>query len=106
MKDYILRIYDGKRLEKRLKDSYEVVDNPALTILGITVDATFHQCIDPESLVDGLMQRFNFLIASPGKSAGALWRISEQIQPAGKDRAPAGGFRGAPPREGARHLAA
>lgn len=66
MKDYILRVYDGSKIERiTKKDGPVTIHEPALTILGFTVDATFRKLVPAESLVDGFAQRFQYVIAQP-----------------------------------------
>lgn len=63
MKDYLLRTYDNKKIERRTKKDVVEIDNPALTILGLTVLETFKDNVPPESMLDGFAQRFSYVIA-------------------------------------------
>lgn len=64
MKDYILRLYDGSKIERiTKKDGPVTIHEPSLTILGFTVDQTFRKHVPAESLVDGFAQRFQYVIA-------------------------------------------
>jgi uncharacterized protein YlxP (DUF503 family) len=63
MKDYLLRVADGKRIERSTKKERIVIDDPSLVILGLTVLETFGNVVPPEMLLDGFAQRFNVLIA-------------------------------------------
>lgn len=63
IKDYLLRVYDGKRIERNTKKYSLAVDNPALTILGLTVLDAFAKEIDATSMIDGFAQRFSYVIA-------------------------------------------
>lgn len=63
MRDYLLRLYDGQTLTRRTKTEQITVENPALTILGLSVFESFKNCVPAEALVDGFAQRFNFIVA-------------------------------------------
>lgn len=64
-KEYLLRAYDGSRIERSTKtDGSVVVERPCLGILGINTDEGFFKAISPESLVDGFAQRFGYVLAS------------------------------------------
>lgn len=63
IRDYLLRVYDGKRVERNTKKESIVVDDPALCILGLTVLQTFKDNVSAESMVDGFAQRFSYIIA-------------------------------------------
>lgn len=63
MKDYLLRVFDGKRVERNTKKSQIQVDDPALCILGLTVLESFKDSVSPESMLDGFAQRFSYVIA-------------------------------------------
>lgn len=65
MKDYLLRTYDGEKIERRTKKEDIVVEQPALTILGTTVDSTFAKYVTPEMMLDGFAQRFAYAVAKP-----------------------------------------
>lgn len=69
MKDYMLRLFDGTQIARRTKHGRPiVVDDPALTILGMTVFSTFTKNIPLESMLDGFCQRFCYVIADPDPS--------------------------------------
>jgi hypothetical protein len=68
LRDYLLRLYDGQKIERRTKGEDLSIEDPALTILGLTVLDTFKNCVGAESLVDGFAQRFNFIIAAADPS--------------------------------------
>lgn len=63
MKDYLLRVFDGKRVERNTKKSSIQVDDPALCIFGLTVLESFKDSVSPESMLDGFAQRFSYIIA-------------------------------------------
>jgi hypothetical protein len=63
IRDYLLRVYDGKTVERNTKKESIRIDDPALCILGLTVLATFRDSVTPESMLDGFAQRFSYVIA-------------------------------------------
>lgn len=63
LRDYLLRLYDGQQLTRRTKTEEITIENPALTIVGLSVFETFKNCVGAEALIDGFAQRFNFIIA-------------------------------------------
>lgn len=63
-KDYLLRAYDGGKIERNTKTGGSiVVEKPCLGILGLNTDEGFFKTISPESLVDGFAQRFGYVLA-------------------------------------------
>ena len=62
-KDILLSAYNEETLEHITKSDSIVVEDPAFSILGITVNETFLDQVGSESLVDGFAQRFNYLYA-------------------------------------------
>ncbi len=65
LKDYLLRIYDGSKIERTTKKDKITVENPALSILGFTALKPFVDGMSAESLLDGFAQRFGFVLAQP-----------------------------------------
>lgn len=66
MKDYLLRVYDGTKIERTTrKDGSTTIHEPALALLGFTVTETFRSLVPPESLIDGFAQRFQYIVAEP-----------------------------------------
>lgn len=63
MKDYLLRVFDGKRVERNTKKAMVRIDDPALCIFGMTVLESFKDSVSPESMLDGFAQRFSYIIA-------------------------------------------
>lgn len=63
IRDYLLRVYDGKRVERNTKKQSITVEDPALCILGMTVLKTFKEAVSAESMLDGFAQRFSYIIA-------------------------------------------
>lgn len=63
MKDYLLRVFDGKRVERNTKKATVSIDDPALCILGMSVLESFKDSVSPESMLDGFAQRFSYIIA-------------------------------------------
>jgi hypothetical protein len=64
-KEYVLRSYDGSKIERQTKKDRIIIHEPALSILGLTVLDTFRSQVPPASLVDGFAQRFQYIIAKP-----------------------------------------
>lgn len=63
LKDILLKLYDNDTIERRTKKYNIKIDDPALTILGMTVYSTFFNNISNESMLDGFAQRFSYIIA-------------------------------------------
>lgn len=63
MKEYFLKLHDGERIERKTKKAEITIDNPALTILGLTVRSTFVKNISAEDVLDGFSQRFGYVVA-------------------------------------------
>lgn len=63
MKDYLLKVFDGKKVERNTKKSSIQVEDPALVILGLTVLESFKNNVSAESMLDGFAQRFSYIIA-------------------------------------------
>lgn len=63
MKDYLLRLYDNSEITRKTKNDLFTVEDPALTILGLTVLETFKDYVSAESMLDGFAQRFGYVIA-------------------------------------------
>lgn len=64
LKRYLLELHDGHRMERNLAKSSIVIDDPALSILGMSVLETFTRELPEGSLVDGFAQRFSYVIAN------------------------------------------
>ncbi len=62
MREYLLRVHDGKPLARRTAKGTIEVEEPALVILGTTVLETFTSIVSAESMLDGFMQRFGIVI--------------------------------------------
>ncbi|MGE5503665.1 MAG: DUF3987 domain-containing protein [Actinomycetota bacterium] len=81
LREYLLRLHDGRPLARRtVKGSIEI-DDPALVILGTTVAETFLDNVSAESMLDGFMQRFGFIVgeADPARTPDRfpIYRIEE-----------------------------
>ena len=63
LKDYLLRVYDGKKIERNTKKESIIIEDPAICCLGLTVLQTFKNSVGPESMVDGFAQRYSYVIA-------------------------------------------
>jgi hypothetical protein len=74
MKDYLLRVFDGQKVERNTKKARIEVDDPALCILGLTVLESFKDNVSAESMLDGFAQRFSYVIArrDPERPASAF----------------------------------
>ena len=73
LKEYLLKIYDNKTISRTTKKQGEtIIENPAITILGLNVYESFLKNIDAEDLIDGFAQRFNYTIAKPDSDRPSL----------------------------------
>jgi hypothetical protein len=63
LRDYLLRVYDGKTIERNTKKTQTKIDDPALCILGLSVLESFKNVVTAESMIDGFSQRFSYIIA-------------------------------------------
>jgi len=63
IRDYLLRLYDNATITRRTRTQTIEVKDAALVILGTTVTDTFLQNVTLESMLDGFMQRFQYVIA-------------------------------------------
>jgi hypothetical protein len=63
LKAYLLKTYDGQKIERQTMKKVTVIEDPALAILGMTVLETFIDELPAGSLVDGFAQRFSYIIA-------------------------------------------
>jgi len=61
----LLMAYDHARISKELKDSELVIEDPCLSLLGITVVDRIHEVLTPEDWGSGLCQRIGFVFAPP-----------------------------------------
>lgn len=83
IKDYLLRLYDNSVIERKTKDCVIKIDEPALSILGLTVLETFGDNVSAESMLDGFAQRFSYVIAKsdparPYKNY-PLWKVNSSL---------------------------
>ena len=82
MKDYLLRLYDNGTIERRTKKDTVTAENPALTILGMTVLETFKDFVSAESMLDGFAQRFAYVVAKADPTRPwrdyPLWSVDNQ----------------------------
>lgn len=63
-KGYLLKSYDGGKLERKTKAETVTVLDSRLSFYGLNVDKTFIDgCISAESMLDGFAQRFMYSIA-------------------------------------------
>ena len=64
MRDYLLRLYDGKTIERNTKKEAIKIEDPSLVVLGMTVAESFKECVPAEAIVDGFAQRFLYTVAN------------------------------------------
>jgi hypothetical protein len=69
IKPWMLDAYSSKPVSNRLKGEVDKmqVEDPHFTFYGLTVRETWKSDIDLSSMLDGLCQRFNYVIAEPRK---------------------------------------
>lgn len=65
MRAYLLKLYDGKKIERNTKKESVIIDDPTLTILGLTQIDNFTEFVNTSMMVDGFAQRFNYVVARP-----------------------------------------
>lgn len=65
-KDYFLRLFDGMTLSRETKkDGVVTIENPAVVLLAFNVLETFLANVEGDSVADGFLQRFGYVIAKP-----------------------------------------
>ncbi len=79
-----LKLYDGGDVSKSSKkDGTIVIENPRLSLLGLTVTDTFVEGVSAESLTDGFLQRFGICIAKPDPfrpgSEFPIWSVEAKL---------------------------
>lgn len=83
MKDYMLRLYDNSKIERITKKEEISIEEPALTILGLTVAETFGKYVSAESMLDGFAQRFSYVKADPDPDRNfkdyPIWTVNSKI---------------------------
>ncbi|MDE2174159.1 MAG: DUF3987 domain-containing protein [Betaproteobacteria bacterium] len=81
VRDYMLRAYDHDRIaNETMKDGVVAVEKPILSILGVTVDATWSSAIDAEMLVDGLMARHLFMTCAHRPLSTPRYPIEQMME--------------------------
>ncbi|MBW0157627.1 DUF3987 domain-containing protein [Sedimentimonas flavescens] len=67
IKPWMLDAYSHKTVANRLKSEQEklVIEDPHFTFFGLTVRETWKMNVDLPSMLDGLCQRFNYVMAEP-----------------------------------------
>ena len=83
VKDYLLRTHDNEMISRTTK-KYDInIEEPALSILGFNVDATFINGMSAESLVDGFAQRFGYVFAEKDPKRPfqkyAFWTVNSSL---------------------------
>jgi hypothetical protein len=83
MKEYLLRLYDNKPIARRTAKATIEIDDPALVIVGTTVEETFLKNVSLESMLDGFSQRFQYVIgrADPERTTD-MFPIYRTMEPA------------------------
>lgn len=76
LRDYLLRLCDGSRIERVTERERIVIEKPASCILGLSVDWTWRDCVPGDALLDGFAQRFGYFFAPPRKALRALYNLS------------------------------
>ena len=81
LKEILLRLHDGRPIARRTVKASIEIDNPALVILGTTVQETFLDNVSAESMLDGFCQRFGFIVgaADPERTPDQfpIYRVEE-----------------------------
>lgn len=62
-KEYLLKTYDGKLIERITKANEIRIENPCLSVLGLNTVESFLNKVSEESFTDGFSQRFSYLLA-------------------------------------------
>lgn len=82
LRDYLLRLYDNKPIARRTARATIEIADPALVVLGTTVKETFLENVSAESMLDGFMQRFQFVFGDPDPerptSLFPIYRVMEE----------------------------
>jgi hypothetical protein len=63
VKNYKLLAYDGVKMERNTKAASIVVNDSRMAFFGANVDETFYSILSPESMLDGMAQRYCYCIA-------------------------------------------
>ena len=83
-KEYLLKTYDGKEIERVGKQDSITVTEPCLNILGTNTIESFLNNISEESFTDGFAQRFSYLIAKEDPSRNSkdfAWYSDDTMMP-------------------------
>ncbi len=62
-KEYLLKTYDGKLIERITKGNELRIEKPCLSVLGLNTVESFLNKVSEESFTDGFSQRFSYLLA-------------------------------------------
>lgn len=60
---YLLKAYDNEDIVYQTTATDIVVKRPAISLLGLTAEKSFIDCMSPEMFMDGFAQRFCFCVA-------------------------------------------
>lgn len=78
LRDVLLRTYDHTDVTYSTRAKGEIrIPRPALTILGLSVDGTWGDCVNAEMLADGLLARHLFLLCEDRPMSTPRYRQSE-----------------------------
>lgn len=80
LKNYLLRTYDGGLIERNTLGRGIEIEKPALCICGFSVTDTWLDELPEGSLVDGLAQRFNLIVAKPNNRVEPFFSISHAAE--------------------------
>lgn len=81
LKDYLLFTYDGEAVSRYTVGRPDiVVEDPALCICGFSVTDTWLDELPAGSLLDGLAQRFNTIVAKPNDRVMGFYSISSAAE--------------------------
>lgn len=66
LKDFLLRLFDGSPLFRRSVTQGQLkVDEPRVTLLGLSVLESWPDCVSPASMIDGFASRLSYVVADP-----------------------------------------
>ena len=85
-KDYFLRLFDGQNLTRETKrEGVITIENPALVMLGFNVLETFLNNVEGDSVADGFLQRFGYVIAKSDPNRKMvdfpIWQVNRDRWP-------------------------
>lgn len=63
LKDLFLRLYSNDTISRKRRDDETIIENAAISFLGMTVTQSFTSALTADDLINGFAQRFSFIIA-------------------------------------------